>query len=58
MRKLFINNIEPRTNYTQLHQLEVWGSAESSFNGVRSGATGSFSFNSIFIDKKALCKLY
>jgi len=31
----------PRTNYTQLHQLGVWGSAES------------FCFNSIFIDKKA-----
>jgi len=48
MRKLFIKNAVPRTNYTQLRQLRSLKESQPAPERSR----GCISFNSIFIDKK------
>jgi len=58
MRKLFIKNTVPRTNTTQLHQLGVSGSAESSPNGVRGGAPEALALTAFSLTKRRICKLY
>jgi len=57
--KMFIKNTVPRTNYTQLHKLGGLGERWKLRQRGPGQSAESFSFNSIFIDKKdAFCKLY
>jgi len=54
MRKLTVHkNTVPQLNNTQLHQLGVWGSAKSSLNRVRGGASEALALIAFSLTKKA-----